>query len=161
MPSRADDVTQKIMFGDEHWVKLPGGQGSAEATDEAVYFTLSLRNVGTGMAVLHGWDVITDRPVGYDERPSIERFRRQLRDLYISPADVGFWQGAFREPGAPEFGPVRTAVEARSPIMVDLLYGDFEGGQRTISRFLLMPMESGGRLASVGRHWNLDREDPR
>jgi hypothetical protein len=44
---------------------------------------------------------------------------------------------------------------------VDLLYGDHEGGQRMISRFALIPKGDGGWLASVSRHWNLDRADPR
>ena len=45
--------------------------------------------------------------------------------------------------------------------MVDLLYGDHEGGQRMISRFVIRPLDDGQWLASVGRHWNLDRADPR
>jgi hypothetical protein len=32
---------------------------------------------------------------------------------------------------------------------VDLLYGDHEGGQRTITRFYLAPTEDGDWLASV------------
>ena len=47
---------------------------------------------------------------------------------------------------------------------VDILYGDFEGGQRVISRFMLSPKETDGVVgwyASVGRHWNVDRPDPR
>ena len=44
---------------------------------------------------------------------------------------------------------------------VDLLYGDHEGGQRTISRFALMPRDDGQWLTAVSRHWNLDRVDPR
>ncbi|HEX3089523.1 MAG TPA: hypothetical protein VHQ23_12770 [Ilumatobacteraceae bacterium] len=46
-------------------------------------------------------------------------------------------------------------------ITIDLLYGDQEGGQRTVSRFTLMPMETGQPIASVSRHWYLDRSDPR
>jgi hypothetical protein len=47
---------------------------------------------------------------------------------------------------------------------VDILYGDFEGGQRVISRFMLTPRETGDDVrwyAAVGRHWNVDRPDPR
>jgi predicted cupin superfamily sugar epimerase len=44
---------------------------------------------------------------------------------------------------------------------VDLLYGDHEGGQRTISRFSLTPHEEGTWFAAVARHWSLDRADPR
>jgi hypothetical protein len=45
---------------------------------------------------------------------------------------------------------------------VFLLYGDHEGGQRTISRFGLRPHEEEGRwFSSVTRHWNLEGPDPR
>ena len=44
---------------------------------------------------------------------------------------------------------------------IDLLYGDHEGGQHTISRFSLAPKEDGHWSAAVVRHWNLDRPDPR
>ncbi len=46
--------------------------------------------------------------------------------------------------------------------MVDLLYGDYEGGQRMISRFVLSPRENDDTwIAATSRHWNLDRPDPR
>jgi len=86
------------------------------------------------------------------------------RDLYIAPDDVGFWQGAFRDTRSPEYAAARTAVAAPQRMSVDILYGDFEGGQRVITRFLLSPreMEDGVRwFASVGRHWNVDRPQPR
>ena len=45
---------------------------------------------------------------------------------------------------------------------VFLLYGDHEGGQRTISRFGLRPHEEEGRwFCSVSRHWTLEGPDPR
>ena len=53
------------------------------------------------------------------------------------------------------------------PLMVDLVYGDHEGGQRTITRFLLAPWPEDdghrvdGKRASVLRYWYLDRGDPR
>ena len=87
------------------------------------------------------------------------------RDLYIAPDDVGFWQGAFRDTRSPEYAAARSAVEAPQRMSVDILYGDFEGGQRVISRFMLTPRETGdGKtqwFASVGRHWNVDRPEPR
>jgi hypothetical protein len=43
-----------------------------------------------------------------------------------------------------------------------LLYGDLEGGQRTIARFaVLRDEEHGGLISSSGRYWNIDRDDPR
>ena len=46
---------------------------------------------------------------------------------------------------------------------VFLLYGDHEGGQRTISRFGLRPhhQEEGRWFCSVSRHWTLEAPDPR
>ena len=46
--------------------------------------------------------------------------------------------------------------------MIDLLYGDYEGGQRTITRFSVNPDEErGARDAAVVRYWNVDGADPR
>jgi hypothetical protein len=46
--------------------------------------------------------------------------------------------------------------------MVDLLYGDHEGGQRTIARFGVTVNEEGtARSANVLRYWNVDRDNPR
>jgi hypothetical protein len=46
--------------------------------------------------------------------------------------------------------------------LVDLLYGDYEGAQRTIARFSINPDEErGARDASVVRYWNVDGDDPR
>lgn len=73
------------------------------------------------------------------------------------------------------------AIKEQGQVHVDLLYGDFEGGQRVISRFNLIYREAsqlahagpapgqaparaaaeGRWLASVVRHWNVDRPDPR
>jgi hypothetical protein len=48
-------------------------------------------------------------------------------------------------------------------LMIDVLYSDHEGGQRTISRFLCNRSTSAEStwLCSVVRHWYLDRPDPR
>src|SRR5207247_6309218 len=55
LPSRPDDPPQKVGFADEHWLHVKGGTGAAEATDSTIYLAIALRNVGTGIAVLHGW----------------------------------------------------------------------------------------------------------
>ncbi len=161
MPSRLQDPTQKIHFADGKWLATPGGGASVEATDEAVYLTISLRNVGTGIAVLHGWCFHAERILSRGAAPSLEDFRRLSRDLYVPVSDIGFWQGAFREPGEPEFTQARERIEAGEPVTVDVLYGDHEGGQRVVTRFLLSPREDGVWMASAGRHWNIDRDDPR
>jgi hypothetical protein len=47
--------------------------------------------------------------------------------------------------------------------MVDLLYGDHEGGPRTVSRVMISQLASDATawVCSVVWHWNLDRRDPR
>ena len=36
---------------------VPGGGAELEVTDAAVYMAISVRNVGTGLAVMRGWRV--------------------------------------------------------------------------------------------------------
>ena len=162
MPSRLDDPPQKVGFSDDKWLMVAGGQAAAEATDEAVYLAMSVRNTGAGIAVLHGWRFYPERRIGQTQEPSaLEDFTRLTRDIYVPAGDVGFWQGAFRDPAATEFAAAAEAVSAREPITVDVLYGDHEGGQRAITRFLIAPGHEGRWIAAAGRHWNVDRDDPR
>jgi hypothetical protein len=167
VPSRPEDAALKVNFQDDVWFLVPGGQGTASATDAAVYFVIAVRNVGTGIAVLHGWRLDPElrlEPGAHSSTPSLEDFTTLTRDLYVAPGDVGFWQGSFRDPASEGYRAARRAVEAPQLIGVDILYGDFEGGQRVISRFMLTPREVDDGLrwyASVGRHWNVDRPDPR
>jgi hypothetical protein len=162
MPSRLQDPAQKVGFVDDHWVKVEGGRASAEATDDAIYLTMGLRNAGTGLAVLDRWDFYADREVGRDRTyRDPASFRRLTRDLYLSAGDIGFWQGAIRDRSDPLFAQARDAIAARTALTIDLLYGDHEGGQRTISRFALLPAADGTWFTAVSRHWNLDRDDPR
>lgn len=161
IPSRLQDPPEKVGFVDGHWVRVAGGHGSAEATDDAIYLAIALRNAGTGMAVLHGWFFHDEQHVGDDHRVDPDRFRRLTRDLYVSAGDGGFWQGAFRDNTDRQFAQARKAIADKRVVTVDLLYGDYEGGQRMISRFTLTPLADGTHLAAVGHHWNLDRPDPR
>jgi hypothetical protein len=165
VPSRTEDAPQKVGFADDVWLMAGGGQGDAKATDNAVYFAISIRNVGTGIAVLHGWHLFPELELRPDLTPTpLEEFTMLSRDLYVAPGDVGFWQGAFRDRGSDGYRDARRAVEAPQRMAVEILYGDFEGGQRVISRFMLTPRESDDGIhwfASVGRHWNVDRPQPR
>ena len=162
LPSKLDDSPQKVGFADDKWLMIPGGQGAAEISPEAIYLAMALRNVGTGIAVLHGWRFYPERLLGGDQPPTaVDDFTRLTRDLYVPVGDVGFWQGAFRDPAAPEFVEAGAALTARQPVMIDLLYGDTEGGQRVISRYAMVPRTDGGWLVNAGRHWNVDRDDPR
>ena len=165
--SRAEDPALRAGFQDGVWFNVPGGEGAASATDQADYFVISVRNVGTGIAVLHGWHLIPELVLersAHVTPPPLEDFTTLTRDLYVAPGDIGFWQGSFRDSRSDGYLEARRAVEALQTIGVDILYGDFEGGQRVISRFMLTPKEIDGGVrwfASVGRHWNVDRPDPR
>jgi hypothetical protein len=160
LPSRPEDAAQEVHFVDGRMVHVEGGEGAAEVTESAVYFAMGLRNVGAGIAVLHGWLFSPGLHRGVQEHPPLEDFHRLTRDLYIAAGDLGFWQGAFRQPDSAEFAQAREAIEAGETITVDLLYGDHAGGQRAITRFALVP-DGGRRIAAAGRHWNIDRPDPR
>jgi hypothetical protein len=166
VPSRLQDPPEKISFVDQHWLRVPGGHGAVEVTDDVLYLAIALRNAGRGMAVLHGWcawsdESVTTRP----EHAELDHFRRLGRDIYVPPGDLGFWQGAIRDASDPLFGELAQAAKAGDRIIVELLYGDQLGGQRAISRFTLLShqAEDADRvwLANVSRHWHLDREAPR
>lgn len=122
------------------------------------------------MAVLHAWHLWPRRattepppPVA----PESGEFRRLGRDLYVPAGDVSFWQAAIRDRDDPLYEPLRAAIGERYTFSVDILYGDHEGGQRTITRFALSPRTNADEdeqwrwICATARHWNLDRADPR
>jgi len=161
--SRIQDTEQKVGFVDGHWVHLAGGQGTAEVDDDGVFLTLSLRNVGAGLALLHGWSVVRHDPgaIPTAHPAAPEEFHRLTRDMYIAAGDVGYWQGAIRDRNDPDDAWLREGVAARRRIIVDLLYADQDGGQRAVTRFSLTPGRDGAWVAGSSRYWPLDRPDPR
>lgn len=161
MPSRLEDPVQKVGFVDGKWLHVPGNGAVAEASDEVIYLAMSLRNVGSGIAALHGWRFSAGDAAAYSDRPDADSFTRLTRDLYVAAGDIGFWQGTFRDPSSDEFRGARAAIEGRERLIVEVLYGDLEGGQRIVSRYALAPRADGGWVAAAGRHWNLDTPDPR
>jgi hypothetical protein len=160
VPSRMQDDPQKVLFADGKWLRVPGGCAAAEAENGVIYLTASLRNVGSGIGIIHGWRYYPDwdpaRPC-----PGLNEFHPQARDLYLPPGDVGFWQAAFRDQDDPQYGEACKAVTSKGQMTVDLLYGDHEGGQRVVTRFGMMPRDDEGWLLTAGRYWNVDRPDPR
>jgi hypothetical protein len=165
--ARPQDPPQKVGFIDDHWLHLRDGLAAAQEADENLYLAIPLRNVASGLAVLHGWHVLPEKPATDLPPPPLEEFRRLARDLYVPAGDVSFWQGAVRDPSDPLYAPLRQAIRDRQGITVEILYGDHEGGQRTITRFWLTPRlhvadeEPWLWMCSTSRHWNLDRADPR
>jgi hypothetical protein len=162
VPTRPDAPDQKVGFQDDKWFRLSGGGAAAEVGEDAIYLAIAVRNAGSGIAVMHGWYVHPDRTGGADATyPPLERFRRLTRDLYVGPGEDGFWQGALRDPSDPIYPAIRAAIEEPHGMMVDILYGDSELGQRSVSRIALLPRDDGRWFATIGRHWNVDRPDPR
>jgi hypothetical protein len=165
--ARSQDPPQKVGFADNHWLHLHDGLAAVQEQDGNIYLAMPLRNVAAGLAVVHGWHLLAERPTGDAGQPAVEEFRRNVRDLYVPAGDVSFWQAAIRDTDDPLAEPIRAAIAGGDGITIDLLYGDHEGGQRTITRFFLSPRahrddeEPWLWMCAVARHWNLDRADPR
>jgi hypothetical protein len=160
VPARPQDPSQKVMWQDRHFAHVAGGRAVVEHVDDVIYLAAAVRNAGNGVAVLHAWYPYVGLRTGPTTHAPAEDFRRLTRDLYIPAGDIGFWQGAVREADDPYRAQLLAAIATREPLMVDVLYGDHEGGQRAIARFLLTPVEDGYLFAS-SRYWNLDQHDPR
>jgi hypothetical protein len=164
--ARAQDPPQKVGYIDSHWLLLRDGLAAAQVSQDNLYLAIPLRNVASGLAVLHGWHLHVE-PKSADEHAPVEEFRRLQRDLYVPAGDVSFWQAALRDAEDPLYGPLREAIQAVRRLSIDVLYGDHEGGQRTITRFALTARAQAEDaepwlwMCSTSRHWNLDRADPR
>ncbi len=158
--SHLDDPVQQIRFGDDHRVKTGGGRGTIEEGEGNIYLTLSLRNVGSGIAVLQAWRPSPEEGDTH-VRPEPATFRAQQRDFYIPPGGVGLWQGALRDPDEEVYSPMAAVCREQRPFRLDLLYSDNVGAQRTISRFLVSPWGDGIWTGEVVRNWHLDRRGAR
>lgn len=168
LPSRLTDPAQKIFFQEGKYIVLQGGRGAVEFDDGTgvVYMAMSLRNAGQGVSVIHGWRFWSGREATM-LRPDADGFRPQGLDLAMAPGDIGFWEAAFRDNSDPQYAEAVEAAKDAELVTIDLLYGDDDGSQRVISRMVLrrfVPESSDSEptwLATVIRHWNLDRPDPR
>ncbi len=160
-PARVTDPPETVRFGEGRMVSVQGGMAAVERDGENYYFVIPLRNVGSGLAVIHAWRLMASRP--QIDTPHVEpvEHRPQTRDLYVPAGDTGFWQGAIRDRDDPFRAGLREAFLAGEILTVDLLYGDHEGGQMTISRFILGREEDGHWRPGVVRHWMLEGTGPR
>jgi hypothetical protein len=161
MSSRFQDPAEKVGWQDDHWAKVPGGGAYAAEADGNLYLAASVRNVGAGIAVIQGWYPYGEALDASHPHPEPDAFRRQTRDLYIPPGDVGFWQGAIRDHEDACYFSVFSAIKGHERLTIDLLYSDHEGGQRAISRLGMLPRQESGWTCVIARVWNLDRQDPR
>ena len=162
IPSRDDAPVEHVRFGDDHRIEIRGHGGVLEVHDGRVFMGLGLRNAGAGLAVLHGWYAQPYERGMVRVPPKVDEFHRQQLDLYIPAGGDGFWQGAVRDEADQQYRALCAAAESGGRIVIDLMYGDHEGGQRAIARFSLVVADDGqGRFANVLRYWNLDYGDPR
>jgi hypothetical protein len=161
IPSREGDPVERVRFGDGHVVTVPGHGGCIDLAASNVYLAIALRNGGNGLAVIHGWRVEVANAAG-TFAPDVADFRPQQRDLFIPAGESGFWQGAVRDSSDRDHDFLANAAESGERVFVDLLYGDHEGGQRTIVRFGVWPRQGTDYFgAEAVRYWNVDSGDPR
>lgn len=157
--SNESDELQRVNFYDVHGIAVPGGRGAVEIVDGNVFIVISVRNVGSGIAVLHGGVVYAEFQGASAEMPPVGSFQLLSRDIYVPPDAVGFWQIAYRNDDEQR----RALVDAieKGYLTIDVLYGDFEGGQRAITRFGLPREDDGAWYMTTVRHWQVDRDEPR
>ena len=161
IPSREGDPDERVMFVDQLRFDLRAHGALAELVGENLYLALGVRNAGSGIAVLQGWRTLIHSP-GALERPPLEEFTPQGRDIYIPAGESSYWHAAIRDPAFPGRDRLLEALGRDAPIAVDLLYSDYAGAQRSIVRFTMTPGDgSDGRWANTLRYWNVDGEDPR
>jgi hypothetical protein len=166
-PAGPDDPADSVQFADGRVFPLGNGQALVEQNVGVIYLAIPLCNVGAGLALLRGYHLqgepashVAQDPRGParhlrgDPPPPARAFSRQQRDLLISTRRAGFWQAALREPTTQLYEEVAQAIETLGRLTVDVLYGDHEGGQPSITRFVLMP-EARSWRCDVTRHWSL------
>jgi hypothetical protein len=113
VPSRLQDPDQKVFWVDNKHVVLPGGTGIAEVGGrerERLPGHVGAQR-GERIAVMRSWRVWPEQLTS-QQRPDLDGFRRHTRDLYVAPADVGFWQAAFRDAEDPQRAGVVQAVKS-------------------------------------------------
>lgn len=160
VPSLAGDPVHKALWADRHVATVEGGRAVVEQVGDVVYLALGLRNLGSGIALIHGWTAMAHQPFDASPHLAPEEFRRQGIDLYIPAGGAGYWESAVRDADDPLRPTVEHSVADREPFRIDLLYGDQQGGQRTIIRFIVLPAADFW-YGQAARHWNIDNPDPR
>lgn len=166
-PTGPDDPSGSIQFADGRVFPVSGGQALVHNEPGVIYLAIPLRNEGAGLALLHGYRLegergsnVADDPSGVarhlrgDPPPLARAFSLQQRDVLISTRRPGFWQAALRDPKGLLYKQMKLAIETQGRITVDVLYGDHEGGQPTVTRFVLLP-EAGAWRCDTAHHWNL------
>jgi hypothetical protein len=164
--ARPDDTDQQIQFADGRVIEMSSGEAVYSPRAGVIYLAIPLRNVGTGIAHLQRYrlepeeeDSVRTDPLGParhrrgDPPPDPRTFAYQQRDLYIAPGETGFWQAALRDRESPLFMEAERAHHSRGRLTVDVLYGDLEDGQPTITRFVLLPGPDHTWSCNTAHHW--------
>lgn len=164
--ARREDPAQEIQFADGRVLDNPSTQPLFLHDDDVIYLAIPLRNAGAGIAHLQGYrldpepaDRVQTDPLGPArhrrgaQAPDPATFAQQQRDLYIAAGDTGFWQAALRDPTSSTYTATQRAHHTRGRLTVDLLYGDLEDGQPTITRFVLLPAPPDAWRCDTTHHW--------
>src|SRR5262249_26194611 len=159
-------------FADGRTFDVGNGRAMVCEVQDVIYLAIPLRNVGLGIALIRGYHLEADSgervardPQGAarhrrgDLAPLGSAFSQQQRDIYVAPENVGFWQAAVRDRRDSLYDDLRAAIATAGRVTVDLLYADHEGGQRTITRFVLLPAGGDRWRCDVTRHWSLEAAD--
>jgi hypothetical protein len=166
-PGGPDDSAVSVQFADGRVFPVGNGHALVQLDEGVIYLAIPLCNVGAGLAMLRGYRIqgepageIAQDPRGIarhlrdDPLPQLRAFSPQQRDLLIGTSRVGFWQAAFRDPETPVHKEIARAAETGGRITVDVLYGDHEGNQPSVTRFVLLP-EAGSWRCDATRYWGL------
>ena len=166
-PSRGDPAVE-VQFADGRVFETGWGDALVRCVTGIIYVALQLRNGGAGVAHLAGYRLepesartVTEDPRSLarhrrgDPAPDPSTFAEQQRDLFIVAGDLGFWQAALRDPTVELYTALSSAITSLGRVTIDLLYGDIEGGQSTITRFVLLPSEQDKWRYDVTHHWHL------
>ena len=168
-PSRPQDPGEHVQFADGRTFEVGNGRAMVSEVDGVIYLAMPLRNVGLGIALLRGYHLeaesgerVARDPQGParhrrgDRAPNASDFSEQQRDIYVASGSVGFWQAAVRDRSDGRYDDLQATIATAGRVTVDLLYADHEGGQTTITRFVLLPAEGDRWRCEVTRHWSLD-----
>lgn len=170
-PAAPDDPAASVQFADGLVFPMSNGQPLVRQDNGIIYLAIPLRNVGAGLAMLRGYRLQGEPATAAaqdsrgmalhlrgDPPPQPPAFSPQQRDLLISASRAGFWQAALRDPEAALHQEITRAIATRGRITVDVLYGDHEGGQPSVARFVLLPQAGSWRCDAV-RYWSLPPSD--
>ena len=104
VPSRLERPPQKLVFP-----RRPLDQGRrpgarvADITEDAIHLILRTPKCRERFRGAYRRDFVADLAPGNESHGDPQTFAASTRDLDVPGGDLGFWQGAFRDPDAPIF----------------------------------------------------------